>query len=282
MPGNTSTAAIKSHRVGVLLLHGFCGTPTEMSYVANGLTRAGCIVRTPRLAGHGGSEADLAATTWQDWYRSAEEALEELSQECDTVICGGLSTGALISLMLAADHPDDVSAVAMFAPTLWLNGWAVPWYARLFRLCPTKLIARYIRFPAMHARGIKDDRMREFVSRAMASGVQTGLLRYSPGCSVLERRWLVAALKRKLAEVRQPVLIMHSRLDNYASLDNALYLQRRLASPVEVVVLKDSYHAITVDRERDEVVSRTVAFVSRIAARLRTAVAGPQVSYRAG
>ena len=38
-------------RVGVLLLHGLCGTPTEMRFVANGLARIGCTVHCPQLAG---------------------------------------------------------------------------------------------------------------------------------------------------------------------------------------------------------------------------------------
>ena len=95
-------------RVGVLLIHGLAGTPAEMRYVANGMARAGYTVYCPQLAGHCGSAADIKRTTWQDWYRSAEQALLELRRECDTVIVGGLSTGAVLALLLAARHPEAV------------------------------------------------------------------------------------------------------------------------------------------------------------------------------
>src|SRR5207244_4341528 len=98
-------------RTGVLLLHGLCGTPTEMRFVANAMARAGHTVHAPQLAGHCGSEEDLKASTWQDWYRSAEEALEAISKECDHVIVGGLSTGALLALKLAADQPEKVKGL---------------------------------------------------------------------------------------------------------------------------------------------------------------------------
>ena len=102
-------------RTGVLLLHGLCGTPTEMRFVANGLARSGCTVYCPMLAGHGGSEEDIKATIWQDWYDSAEKALSLLREECDTVIVGGLSTGAVLALLLAARRPADVHGTALMS-----------------------------------------------------------------------------------------------------------------------------------------------------------------------
>lgn len=63
---------IKSGKTGILLLHRLCGTPVEMRFVANGLAKAGYTVSCPQLAGHCGSDADIKASSWHDWYRSAE------------------------------------------------------------------------------------------------------------------------------------------------------------------------------------------------------------------
>ena len=87
---------IAGNRVGLLLLHGLCGTPLEMRYVAYGAARSGFTVHCPLIAGHGGEESDVATSTWQDWYASAETALHEIRKECDIVLVGGLSTGALL------------------------------------------------------------------------------------------------------------------------------------------------------------------------------------------
>lgn len=255
---------IAGGRTGVLLIHGLCGTPTEMRFVANGLARAGYTVHVPQLAGHCGSEEDLRNSTWQDWLQSAETALLELSQQCDRVIVGGLSTGAVLALILAAKHPQTVSALTLYSPTLWLNGFQIPWYVRLFRLVTHKSLANMINFPAPHRFGIKDERLREFIHNAMKSGHAPALPIVTPGGAVLERRWLVDAAKRVLPQITQPVLIIHPREDDYAALDNATYLQKKLKGTTELVVLDDSYHIVTVDRQRHIVVERTAAFAERI------------------
>src|SRR5688572_597398 len=89
-------------RVGFLLIHGLGGTPVELRFAAQGLTRAGFTVYCPLLEGHGGTEAELNATTWQDWYDSVVAAHDELRARCDMVVVGGLSSGALLALRLAA------------------------------------------------------------------------------------------------------------------------------------------------------------------------------------
>jgi carboxylesterase len=261
-------------RVGVLLLHGLCGTPTEMRFVANGLARAGYTVHCPQLAGHCGTEDDIKNTTWQDWYVSAEAALIEIRKECDIVIVGGLSTGAVLSLLLAANHPDMVQGTALFAPTLWLNGWLIPWHARLFRMVFSKRVANMIGFPDLHPHGIKDQRIRDFIQSALFSGdSSTAGLPNTPGGAVLEHRRLVNATKRRIGDIHQPALIVHPREDDYADLDNAWYLQRNLKGMVDMVVLEDSYHIVTVDRQRHVVVDRATTFVEMVVKRLQAATA---------
>jgi carboxylesterase len=265
MSTSGKSSAGKSGRVGVLLIHGLCGSPSEIRFVANGLTRDGYTVLCPQLAGHGGTEADLMATTWQDWYESAEKGLLELAATCDTVIVGGLSTGAVLSLMLAARHPDKVHAVTLYSPTLWLSGRQIPWYLPLFRLIDSKWIANLFRFPVPIHVGIKDQRIRDFIRSAMAAEGSRMAPVSTPGGAVLERRRLAKVVMKSLRRIAQPVLILHAREDDYAGLDNAAYLQRELAGPVDLVVLDDSYHMVTVDRQRHIVLDRTTAFVSRIA-----------------
>lgn len=260
---------IRGGRTGVLLIHGLCGSPTEMRFIANGLARAGYTVYVPLLAGHGGSAEDLARSTWQDWVASAEAALEELAKDCDQVMVGGLSTGAIIALLLAARHPERVKALALYSPTLWLNGFQIPWYAKLFRLVTTKWFANLMNFPAPHKFGIKCPRIRDFLHKAMASAEGPKLPVVTPGGAVLERRWLVDATRRVLDRVSQPVLILHPREDDYAALDNAHFLERKLRGTVDLVVLDDSYHIVTVDRQRQLVLDRTAAFVGRVADSLR-------------
>ena len=252
-------------RVGVLLIHGLAGTPAEMRYVANGMARAGYTVYCPQLAGHCGTDEDLRNTSWQDWYASAEKALFELRKDCDTVIVGGLSTGAVLALLLAARNAKDVHGIALFAPVFWLNGWLIPWYARLFRAVRTKRLANLINFPDIEPHGIKDDRVREFVRQALFSGDSTKAgLPFTPGGAVIEHRWLARVVRDELKQIYQPTLIVHPREDDYADLNNAWYAQRNLKGLVDMVVLDDSYHVVTIDRQRHIVVDRTQTFIETI------------------
>ena len=75
-----------------------------------------------------------------------------------------------------------------------------------------------------------------------------------------------------LGSIRQPVLIMHAREDDYAGLDNANYLQKKLAGPVDLVVLDDCYHMVTVDRQRHIVLDRTSSFIGMISSVLNAGV----------
>jgi carboxylesterase len=267
---------IKGGKVGILLLHRLCGTPVEMRYVAGALGKLGYTVHCPQLAGHCGSGDALQSSSWVDWYRSSEEALLELRKECDVVIAGGLSTGAVLALMLAAKYPNKVQGTALLAPTLWLNGWMIPWYAKLFRLVNHKRLASLFTFAHHAPYGIKDGRIREFIQRARASrGPAEAGHPVTPGAAIFEHRKLVNAVRQLVPYIRQPSLIVHPLEDDYAALSNATYLRDGLKGPVDLVVLDDCYHIVTVDRQRHLVVEAIDRFVAGLTGAVPAADAIP-------
>jgi carboxylesterase len=252
-------------RLGFLLIHGLGGTPMELRYVAQGLARAGHTVHVPQLAGHCGTARDLRATRWADWYASVEQEHDRLLARCDTIVVGGLSVGAILAVHHAARHPDGVSALALYAPSLWLDGWGVPWYAPLFSLVTMKWCANCFAFAERHPWGVKDTRLRALIAQAITSGDSSRAgIAALPGSMMLELRWLVQRVKKEIAQVRQPALIVHPREDDRASLRNLHYLQGSLGGLTETVVLNDSYHLVTLDRQRQIVVGRTLEFASRL------------------
>ncbi len=155
-------------------------------------------------------------------------------------------------------------ALALYAPTLWLDGWGIPWYSALFSLVKQKWCADLFAFAERDPWGIKDRRLRELVKTAITSGdsSQAGIAAL-PGSLMLEFRWLVQQVKKEAGDVRQPTLIVHPREDDRASLRNMNYLQRNLSGLVDSAVLDDSYHVVTLDRQRHVVVDRTLDFISR-------------------
>jgi carboxylesterase len=254
------------NRVGVLLVHGLGGTPLELRSIARGLSARGSTVLCCQLAGHCGSEADLLATRWPDWYRSVETALAALEERCTTIVVGGLSMGAILALRLAAAHPGRVHGLTLFAPTLWYDGWSIPWYRFLLKMFIKTSIAQRYRFAEREPYGIKDERIRAVVAGAMIAGKndEAGFA-HTPSRSIRELWRLVDTVKRDLSSIKAPALIVQAREDDISALSNAVYLQRRLGGLVECVVLDDSYHLVTVDRQRDVVIDRSADFIGFVA-----------------
>ncbi len=255
----------KGSRTGFLLIHGLGGTPSELRFVARGLARAGFTVYCCQLAGHGLSYQELQHSTWREWYSSAEQALARLQDHCDVIIAGGLSTGALLSMHLAAQRPNEVHGLALYAPSLRLDGWAMPWYMRLLHLIRPTPIPIEIRLPECEPYGLKDERVRQLVVQAMLSGDprQAGYWG-TPLRTLANFNSLSAVVDRELASIVAPTLIIHPREDDIASLGNAFRIQKRVSGLVELVVLDDSYHIVTLDRQRHVVMDRTVAFAAHL------------------
>ena len=129
-----------------------------------------------------------------------------------------------------------------------------------------KWLANRFDFAEREPYGVKDPRVRALVSAAIESGdsAKAGMFMV-PGGSMLELRRLVNAVRRRAHEVTQPVLLVHPREDDRADLANSFWLQRHLGGRVDTVVLDDSYHVVTMDRQRDIVAERTVALAQAVA-----------------
>ena len=256
-------------RSGVLLIHGLTGTPTEMRFIAKGLNRNGFTVHGMQLAGHCGSEEDLLKTGWHDWYRSVCEAADKLRAEVDHMFVAGLSMGSLLALKLAADRPDEVDGLGLYGTTFVYDGWTIPFIGKLSFLLPlvTSLgIGRHRKFHECFPYGIKDERIRQRIANAMLSGQsdEAGLAG-NPWPSLAEFYRLSFRVRRQLADVRTPALVVHAKDDDVASLKNVRIVVRGVSGPVETVLLENSYHMITVDQERDVVIERTTKFFNHIA-----------------
>lgn len=253
-------------RTGFLLLHGLGGTPVELKLIARPLNAAGHTVHCPQLVGHCGSEGDLLATGWRDWARSALDALARLHAECDRVIVGGLSMGAVLAIHVAAERPAQVDGLALYAPTLRYDGWSIPRYAFLLKWLINTPLGRRYRFPEREPYGIKHRRTRQTIIEAMASG-DTALagLEGTPA-RALQQLWrLVAVTRARMPAVTCPALLVHAREDDIAGLSNVFEIQHRLGGLVDAVILDDCYHLVTIDQQRGIVVDRTLALANRLA-----------------
>jgi carboxylesterase len=253
-------------RNGVLLVHSLGGSPLELKFVANTLGQSGYTVYCPMLPGLAGGTDVSGLSSWQDWYAALETAYDQLSEECDTVIVGGVSAGTMLALRLAALRPEKIRGLMLFSPTIWPNGWAIPWYFNLFRIVKQRWVARLFQFRARNPHGIKDERLRNFILDSLSGNNSIEDMFGRGGGLVYEFRKLVRSVKPLLGQVRQHAVIFHPRHDDQSDLSNAMTLQRKLAGMVEVCVLDDCYHMVTLDRQRGYVAERAKEFALRLTA----------------
>ena len=231
--------------VGVVVCHGFTGTPQGMRPWAERLAAAGYSVRLPLLPGHGTTWQDLSRTRWQDWYGSADQAFGELQQRCRLVFAAGLSFGGALSLRLAQQHGDGVAGVILVNPWIRLQHWALPVLPALKFVVPT--------FP-----GVVGDIKKPGVTEI---GYDRAPLRAV--ASVLE---LHAMVRADLAAVRQPLLLMQSAVDHVVprQTNSAAVLAGVSSTDVTEIVLEDSYHVATLDNDAERIEKESVAFIARL------------------
>lgn len=256
-------------RRGVLLVHGLTGTPAEMLLLGKRMHREGFTVHGVQLAGHCGGEDDLLATGWRDWYASVEAAARNLRGQVDHLFVAGLSMGALLVLLLAAEQPELVDGVGVLGATFRYDGWNMPPIARLSFMLPLLKrlgLARNRSFQEEPPYGLRDERIRSQVSAAMLAGDSSAAgLPGNPWDSLADLYLLSARVRRRLPNVRAPCLVAHAEEDDIADVRNAYLVAERVNAPVELLLLKDSYHMITLDRDRRLLADRLGAFFAGIA-----------------
>jgi carboxylesterase len=258
----------------VLLIHGITGTPSEMHYLGKGLNKAGFSVLCNTLPRHCLSLGELKKATWQEIYAACAKDLQELRKEHEKVFVGGLSMGALISMHLAFNYPGDVAGILALAPTLFYDGWALHkgkvlmellWHIPLFRDSvniregwPYGLKDEYLRNSI--ERFYKNAKAQEFDNKVLLFGSP-----FFPLASLYQHHLFVKVVKKELAQIKTPILIMHAKEDDMTSLKNAQYCYQKIAATNKaLIVLEDSYHMITIDKEKKKVIEESLNFLNSI------------------
>ncbi|MDB4968273.1 MAG: alpha/beta hydrolase fold protein [Myxococcales bacterium] len=240
---------------GALLLHGFTGSPFEMRLLGEDLARRGFAVEGVRLAGHVGTTRDLASTTWHDWYRSACEGLDRLRNRVGRkrVAVAGLSMGGLLTLEMARQRADDLAAICVMSAPLWLPPQAEG-FARFTSRLP---LIRRAALPKIAGSDIRDPEMKRRNGRAQGrAGMPLAAL-----ASLVE---LGAHLRDKLGDVKTPTLLAHSLSDHTVPFECMDAIAHRIGTTEYAkLVLRDSFHVITLDLERDKVFAAVADWFGR-------------------
>jgi carboxylesterase len=231
--------------VGVLLLHGFTGSPFEVRLLGDWLAARGYAVEGPRLAGHAARTADLACSRWPDWLASAESALDRLRARSGSVVICGLSMGALLTLELARRRAADLAAICALAPALFLTPSALR-FVDVTRRMP---LVQRAALPKLAGSDILDRELRRL------NGIAQGRA-WMPLPALASLVDLGAHVRAHLHEVRLPILLAHSRNDHTVPFACMEAVAAAVGTPrrdVRRLILERSYHVITLDVERETV-----------------------------
>ena len=229
---------------GVLLIHGWSGSPAEMRGLGQYLAAQGLVAHGVRLPGHGTQPDALHGVRWQHWAAACGQELALLRRQCDRVFVAGLSMGALLAIYLGATaRPPVAGVIAMGAP-IYFRDWRMRALPVLKRLLP------------WHTKGPSD-----MVDRVAL----TRLWHYPrlPTESIHQMSLLSREARRLLPRLEVPLLVMQGRHDRAIDPGCGDHLATHAGSAVKRLVYWDrSGHVITEDTDRDAVWAEVAAFIA--------------------
>lgn len=226
---------------GVLLSHGFTGSPSEMRLLGEYLSKLGYSVYGPRLPGHGTHYQDMEKTNWRQWYGAVEDGFHILQGICQEVSVVGLSMGGILSLLLASEYP--VKRVASLSAPIYIADQRIKWlnwYRLFYRYAPKG--KRKMPVSPEHYVGYNRTPLRSLDS-------------------LLE---LIQHVKSRLPMIRTPLLIAQSKAEHTVRPESADYIFRHVGSvDKELFWLEQSGHIVTLDTEKELVFKKVAEFLEK-------------------
>jgi len=246
-----------------------------MQYLAKRLRMEGFATYAPHFDGYGfaGRSDPFATGSWRDWRAQVFERFDELASNFRHVCVSGLCVGAVLALDLAAERPGQVAALSLLATTLAYDGWSLPWYQFLAPLAYYTPLRYCYSYRERHPYGVKNECLRKWIAREMSEET-TSIAGASslPMTAIYQAKKLIRHVKRTIPAVKSPALVIHAEEDDVASVRSAEFVLKNIGSgDVDFVLLRDSYHMVTLDNEKDLVASETIRFFRD---RTRTLAAG--------
>lgn len=229
----------EGNETGILVIHGFTGSPHSMRYLGERYRDEGFTVCGPRLKGHGTHYEDMELTTYEDWIASVEEGYEWLKERCQQIIVTGLSMGGTLTLHIAQKYTD---IAAMIPINATIN---IDQYDQILSLTEPRFID-----------GIGSD--------IKADGVKELSYMKTPVRSLHQLFKLKKETLPKLNQINCPALIFVSSEDHVVPPKDSDYIYEHISSTIKKkVVLENSYHVATLDNDKEKIFKESLAFIQK-------------------
>ena len=239
------TTDSSGRRIGVLLSHGFTGSPASIVPWGQSLAQHGYAVSVPLLPGHGTTWQDMCTTTYDDYSTALEQAFEKLAARSDAVVVGGLSMGGCLALELA-EKRTDVAGLVLVNPVVRSTNkqlLALPVLKHLVKAMPA----------------IGDDIKKPGVSEHAYTKTPLKPLHS------LVRAW--PRIRADLPKVTAPLLLFRSADDHVVDPSSAPVILGEVSSTdVTERVLQESFHVATLDNDAPQIFEESADFIRRVTA----------------
>lgn len=242
---NAEPFLIPGNDIGVLLIHGFTGTPKEFREMGQDFAKRGYTVLAPRLFGHGTHIKDLQRARWLDWMNSVEDGYHLLNGLVNKVFIAGLSMGGILSILFASQK-NVAGLIAMSTP------YELPADPRA-KLLP--ILWPFIRqVPKGESDWVDPSPVKDHIDYETY-----------PTRAILELRSLIDEMHKNLSNVTVPTLLIHSLKDGSVPYSQMQDIALRLGSDdITTVTLENSGHVIIRDFEKEKVFRESDHFILRV------------------
>lgn len=228
---------------GVLLIHGFTGSPSHMRLIGEGLAEKGFSVKGICLPGHGTRPEDMKNVSWQDWLLHVRMAAKEMQKKYRHFSVSGLSMGGVLSLIMAQEM--DVTACVPIAAPI-----------RIFN--PFRRVA-LLMSPFVPMIGWGPEQEETFDPNTYHIGYR----RY-PTKSVHDLSVLMDKAEKDLSLIHAPVLCVQSRMDKTVKPESAQMILDGVSSQRKGILwLETSPHVCTITDEKDKIIEAMTAFLRK-------------------
>ncbi len=228
---------------GVLLIHGFTGSPAHMRLVGEGLRDKGFAVRGIRLAGHGETPEALGRATWQDWLLACRQEARDMREKYRHFSVCGLSMGGCLALMIAEQMRPD-ACVAIAAPMKTVK--------RFRSLAPIAALVR----PMVYKQA-------DGARKTLNQDYDIGYSSY-PTASIGQLSAIIRRAKHDLNLIECPVMTIQSHGDRTVTADSPEIILQGVSSPVRAKLwLDEAPHVCTISPEYGKIVDGIAGFLKK-------------------
>jgi carboxylesterase len=231
----------KNGHIGIVLVHGFTGSPAAMRPWAEFLNARGYSVRVPLLPGHGTKPADLNEVQWEEWPAKVKAEIVELQKHCSQIFVTGLSMGGGTTLNVAAELGDQLTGIILVNPMIHVRGVSP---ALAFA------VSRVVKFGKSVGNDIK----------------RKGVTEYSydklPYRGIYQLLTMLKLTRAALPTVKLPMQLFHSFDDHTLPVSNTEIIMREIGSSNKSrIELLNSFHVATIDYDSELIFANSLTFI---------------------